>query len=185
MTTIVEVAEWLNNRTIQSDFTELLTENLVKLCTINTVPDENLIKTKKNEDLTFAAIKDMISNSGLKGIFQEIPISAQIASHPSYTNPSYSSSKDVYKNRNNLVFKWENHDKYHSGKKVSINAHIDTVAPYFQVSSNEGIVKGRGACDDKSSCIVMISALYLLREIKTEFGAIRVMPVWKMLLENE
>ncbi len=170
MVNITEVAEWLKKRTTQSTFTELLTGNLIKLCSINTVPDQNLKKTKANEDLCFAAIKDMISNSRVQGIFKEILISPQINNHPSYTNPNYTSTEEVYKDRSNLVFKWINPDKYQSGKRVAINAHIDTVAPYFPVSRKAETLKGRGVCDDKSGCLLMINALGLLKEIEGEFG---------------
>ena len=170
MVSIAEVAKFLKKRTSQRTLTELFAGNLIKLCSIITVPDQNLNITKANEDLSFAAIKELISGFGVQGVFEEIPIAQRIKAHKAYTKPDYTDSREVYKERCNLIFKWTNPVKFHSGKRVAVNAHIDTVAPYFPTAREGAIVRGRGVCDDKSGCVVMIAALGLLKEIEEDFG---------------
>ncbi len=167
---IAQVARFLKKRTSQGTFIELLAGSLIKLCAINTVPDQNLNTTKVNEDLCFAAIKKLISGFGVQGVFEEIPIAPRIKDHKAYTKPNYTDSREVYKERCDLIFKWTNPAKFHSGKRVAVNAHIDTVAPYFPTAREGVIVRGRGVCDDKNGCAVMITALRLLKEIEEELG---------------
>jgi acetylornithine deacetylase/succinyl-diaminopimelate desuccinylase-like protein len=74
-------------------------------------------------------------------------------------NPLYCSVKDglSYKNRHNLVLKGNGY----SSKNLIINAHADVVpAPeeMFSPYEKDGIIYGRGACDDKGQ----IASIYML-----------------------
>jgi acetylornithine deacetylase/succinyl-diaminopimelate desuccinylase-like protein len=54
------------------------------------------------------------------------------------------------------------------GSSVALNAHIDVVAPYFPPQTKNGVIFGRGACDDKGAVVTMMAALKLLSELLAE-----------------
>lgn len=166
------IIEWLKRRVNQEEFKEFLVELLLKLCSINTIPNKDLKKTAENEALTFQIIIDSIHAFGLPGEVEAYPISPLIRDHPSYTLPYYTDEVEAYEGRFNLVFLWDSSQRSVLGRKIAVNAHIDTVSPYVDVFRKGDKIFGRGTCDDKSGCVLMISALRLLRNIKERFNVV-------------
>lgn len=66
--------------------------------------------------------------------------------------------------KKNVFFKWGN-------PGIIFCSHIDTVPPYIPPSRDNGIIKGRGACDAKGQIAAMYEACgQLEREGKNNFG---------------
>jgi len=164
------IAQWLQARVSEEEFRNFLGETLEKLCLINTIPQEDLQQTARQEDSTFEIIRDIISCYGLKGRFERKPISAGIISNPAYTVPPYRREAGVYQGRYNLLFFWDSAQRTAAGRNIALNAHIDTVSPFLDVSRKGDIVYGRGSCDDKSGCLIIAAALRLLSEIQKKYG---------------
>ncbi len=172
MLSLETISQWINSRIIEKEFKESLAENLSRLCSINTIPDSDLRKTAENEALSFRMIQDLISDFGLDGVFKKHPISPLIRNHSEFTLPHYANSTETYANRYNLIYLWNSPQRTEDGRKIAINAHIDTVTPYLPVTRDGEILGGRGVCDDKSGCLVMIAALGLLKEIEEKYKVV-------------
>ena len=172
MTKLETILEWLRWRTKQGEFKEFLSQSLLSLCKIKTVPIKDIKEIAKNETLTFKMIEKLIRSSGLPGLVKQYPILPSIQSHPFFTFPYYTDSTDAYNGRYNLVYLWDSPRDSVLGRKVAVNAHIDTVTPYLQVSRKDDTIFGRGTCDDKSGCTVMMATLLLLKEIKDQFNVV-------------
>jgi acetylornithine deacetylase/succinyl-diaminopimelate desuccinylase-like protein len=67
-----------------------------------------------------------------------------------------------------------------------LNAHIDTVAPYFTPYIKEEKLYGRGACDDKGCCAAILGASILLEKLRKAYG---IAPlgriVWMYVIDEE
>jgi acetylornithine deacetylase/succinyl-diaminopimelate desuccinylase-like protein len=165
--------EWLEQRTASSEFREYLAETLLELCRVDTVPTRNIADTASRERELLSMIEERIARHGLSGRLEGISISPDIAGHPFYTFPHYAGTADAYRDRRNLLYLWDGPADPEStcvkGGGVAVNSHIDTVDPYLPPRREGSWLYGRGACDDKSGCTVMIAALRLLGEIERRF----------------
>jgi acetylornithine deacetylase len=99
--------------------------------------------------------------AALKNKFAPFCDSARLVKMPANLreNPLYSNVKEgiSYEHRHNLALKVNGR----TNETVIINAHVDTVpaaAEMFQACEEDGVLFGRGACDDKGQ----IAAIYLL-----------------------
>lgn len=112
------------------------------------------------------------------GRFERRAINVAIQSHPNYSLPHFTktpkrpaglSAKETYDGRSNLVYiaPGENTKR---GTAIALNAHVDVVAPYFLPRVKNGIVFGRGSCDDKGPVTAMVTALKILSEVMGEAG---------------
>jgi acetylornithine deacetylase/succinyl-diaminopimelate desuccinylase-like protein len=160
------IRDWLNEQIGQSEFRKTLGALLGEMCSVRTIPERNLPATAAREEEVFALIRRAVDKYGPAGRFTSAPISRRIAEHPAYSIPYYAGSSDAYEGRHNLLFFWDAAEKIADAPGIAVNAHIDTVAPYLGVSKEGDTIFGRGACDDKSGCVVMVGALYLLEEIR-------------------
>ena len=57
------------------------------------------------------------------------------------------------------------HEPAEDGRGVALNAHIDTVAPYFAPVLKEQYLTGRGSADDKGNVAVVVGTLIALDEL--------------------
>lgn len=167
-----DIRDWLNEQIEQKDFRKLLGGLLGDLCSVQTIPKQDLAATAAQEEKVFALIRRAVEEHGPAGRFKSAPIAREIGKHPAYSFPYYAGSSDAYEGRHNLLFLWDTGTKGCGVPGIAVNAHIDTVAPYLDMSTEGEIVYGRGACDDKSGCVVMVGALYLLRSIQQTFALV-------------
>jgi acetylornithine deacetylase/succinyl-diaminopimelate desuccinylase-like protein len=172
MEQIRRIADWIREYVSGEEFKDFIAGSLLELCRIQTIPGRDLRKTAEGEKLAFDLILRLLRESGWPGTTEMPGISDSIRSHPSFTFPYYAGTDQAYGGRANLVFRWRRDRESGSGRGVALNAHIDTVAPYVDCSRDGEVVRGRGACDDKSGCIVMVAALHLLNEIKARFDVV-------------
>jgi len=165
-----DIARWVKDRVQQGDFMEFLAETLLALCAVETVPSRDLHSVRRREEACFQIIRANIQDFGLHGVFEKHPFSPSIRKSPAYTFPFYAGTEEAYASRYNLVYRWRSTSPSRKGRPLGINAHIDTVAPFFHPFRKGPHVFGRGACDDKGGCTAMIASVRLMREVHEQFG---------------
>ena len=165
-----DIRDWLNEQAGQKEFRSLLGGLLREMCSVNTIPSKDLAATARREEEVFALIRRAVEDHGPAGRFTPAPISRRIAEHPAYSFPYYAGSSDAYAGRHNLLFLLDAGADSPGVPGIAVNAHIDTVAPYLEVSMEGETLYGRGTCDDKSGCAIMVGALYLLKQIQERFS---------------
>lgn len=162
-------------------FAHLLTDLLVDLCNIDTVPTDDQMQNHQSESAVYHCIEQAIRQHGLSGTFIQHQIQPQIQAHPAYTKPYYQHDEN-YGNRYNLIHL---HCPAGAAGGVALNAHIDTVKPYFPPIVENGAIIGRGASDDKGCCVAIIGALVLLEHVTKETGIALRKPVVSMFVTDE
>lgn len=151
----------------QPTFRKRIATFLEKICAVNTSPAQELSTLRENEQLVFRLIEEQLKSldfSDSEIVSKEIALGLQ--DHPSYSQPYYASvaTQDVYKDRFNLLY-MVNPTVDYSGKGTALNAHIDTVAPFFPPSFDGDVMSGRGSADDKGNVAVIIGTLFVLEKL--------------------
>ncbi|HEV2456301.1 MAG TPA: M20/M25/M40 family metallo-hydrolase [Verrucomicrobiae bacterium] len=159
---------------------ESIQELLVELCRIDTTPNPDVSVMREAEDRCFQILeRELKALPFAAGSVERRPINPEIQSHPNYSLPHFTktrrrpaglSAKDTYAGRSNLICVLPGGNKKARGQSIALNAHIDVVAPYFPPRLKNGIVHGRGACDDKGPVVAMIAALRILAGAMTNAG---------------
>lgn len=152
---------------------------LVELCRINTTPNPDVAVMRESENKSFDILERELRTLSFDcGRFERRAINVAIESHPNYSLPHFTktpkrpaglSAKETYAGRSNLVYIAPGANT-RRGTAVALNAHVDVVAPYFPPRVKNGIVFGRGACDDKGPVTAMVTALKILSEVTEEAG---------------
>jgi acetylornithine deacetylase/succinyl-diaminopimelate desuccinylase-like protein len=166
MSDLSTLQQWLVQRVSEPEFREFLADTLLALCRIDSIPGPNVADTARREGEILTLLEQTISRYGLSGRLERTWIQDSISKHPFYTFPHYAGRADVYAERSNLVYLRDAPSSTRSDRGIAVNAHIDTVAPYLTPYREGDRVFGRGACDDKGSCAIMVAALRLLRELE-------------------
>lgn len=169
MSDLNSLQQWLVQRVSEPEFREFLADTLLAVCRIDSIPGPNIADTARREGEILTLLEQTISHYGLSGRLERTPIQDSISKHPFYTFPHYAGRADVYTERSNLVYLRDAPPATRSDRGIAVNAHIDTVAPYLTPRREGERVFGRGACDDKGSCAIMVAALRLLRELEQRF----------------
>jgi len=165
-----EIAVWLRHEAESSDFKTSLTELLIELCELRTIPGENMVEAAMEENAVFDKLIKTIKSSALPGRIEKLAIDESIAKSPRYTKPYYTTAERPYRNRSNLVHVYEPENGGIRGPSLALDAHIDTVAPYFKPYLKEGKLYGRGASDDKGCCVALVGASILLEKLRKSHG---------------
>jgi acetylornithine deacetylase/succinyl-diaminopimelate desuccinylase-like protein len=171
------VISWLRQRVTTREFQEFLAELLLDLCRVDTIPTGNIVDTTRREDELITRIEKALLRFGPKGTLERRPLPDSIAGHPFYTFPHYAGRADVYSGRSNLVYLRDapaasTAEATSAVGGIMVNAHIDTVAPFFTPQREGNRILGRGACDDKGGCAIMVACLRLLQEFEQRFDVI-------------
>ena len=69
-----QIIDWLIERVSRPSFREFLTDSLVELCSIKTIPTDNLKATADNEQKALDYIKELLAKHAPMGILEETPI---------------------------------------------------------------------------------------------------------------
>jgi acetylornithine deacetylase/succinyl-diaminopimelate desuccinylase-like protein len=149
-----------------------VTNLLTELCRINTTPNPDVAVMRKAEDGCFQILERELAALEFAGAtLERRAINPSIQNHPNYSllhftktadRPEGLSPEEVYAERSNLLYLVPGASVRSTGASIAINAHLDVVAPYFSPSTRNGIVYGRGACDDKGPVVGLIAALRVL-----------------------
>lgn len=150
---------------------------LLELCRIDTTPKPDVTVMRDAEAKCFQILEHQLNAlSFANGRMERRLINPAIQSHPYYSLPHFTktatrpaglSAEQTYAGRSNLIYIAPGRKGKSSGKSVAINAHVDVVAPYFPPRVKDGIVLGRGACDDKGPVVAMVAALKILSDVMT------------------
>ena len=153
---------------------------LVELCRIDTTPNPDVSVMRAAEDRSFEILeRELKSLSFSNGRTERRPINPAIQLHPYYSllhftktpqRPEGLSADTTYAGRSNLVYIAPGANNKARGEAVALNAHVDVVAPYFPPRVKNGVVFGRGACDDKGPVVAMVTALRILSTAMAQVG---------------
>ena len=159
---------------------EYIQRLLVELCRIDTTPNPDVSVMRKAENRCFQILERELKALPFAGArLERRPVDPQIQSHPHYSLPHFTktpqrpaglSAEATYANRSNLVYVAPGRNNTSRGQSVALNAHVDIVAPYFAPRIKNGIVFGRGACDDKGPVVAIVAALRILSEAMARAG---------------
>ena len=155
-----------------------ITRFLLDLVSIETLVGPDLGAVLAHEEQAF----DLITQAaevilGSDREIERVPIDPRIEADPYYTPTHYTktaacpaglSAADTYRGRSNLVVRLPGQGK----GTLAFNAHVDVVAPFIPPRLEAGVLYGRGACDDKGQCAIMIAALYFLEHARYAGGFI-------------
>ncbi len=163
-----DAASYLHEKAGNEDFNRFMTDLLYSLCEVSTIPGEDIERTIQEENAVYDIIRKALTERALPGTIEKRPINPGIARHPAFTFPYYAGKLDAYRGRSNLLHVYT--PALPVQHSLALNAHIDTVAPYFKPFIEDGKLYGRGSCDDKGSCVAIIGASVLLEKLRKETG---------------
>lgn len=153
---------------------------LLDLCRIDTTPNPDVAVMRESENRSFEILERELGTLSFAGAHPERrAINIAIQSHSNYSllhftktteRPEGLSAKEAYAGRSNLIYIAPGANAKSRGAAIALNAHVDVVAPYFPPRLKNGIVFGRGACDDKGPVTAMVTALKILSETMEEAG---------------
>ena len=143
---------------------------LVELCGIDTTPKPEPAQMRDAEAQCFQIIERELSTLPFeRARWERRPINPVIQNHPRYSQLHFGlPAEEAYAGRSNLIYIAPGKGSNAAGNSVTLNAHVDVVAPYFPPRLRQGVVFGRGACDDKGPLVAVIIALKVLCELMTE-----------------
>jgi acetylornithine deacetylase/succinyl-diaminopimelate desuccinylase-like protein len=164
--------------TKSQEWRDKATSLLVEICKIDTTPASDVTIMRDAEAKVFDILERELAKVKLgKTRCERRKIDPAIAKHPAYSQLHFTKTEDcpeglspeeVYAERVNLLFFADG--KKGRGNGVAVNSHIDVVKPYFPPRVEDGIVFGRGSCDDKGSVVSTIVALRILGDVLSRFG---------------
>ena len=153
---------------------DYVTDLLVSICRHDTTPSADVDVMRKAEAAVFDILEKQLAENTFAGArWERRPINPAIAKHPAYSQLHFTKTAErpqglppetVYAGRGNLLYFLPGADGQEKNG-VALNAHIDVVKPYIPPRVENGIVYGRGSCDDKGAIVVMIAALRLLSQV--------------------
>jgi len=185
------VSHWLAAKRHNVDYRRQAIHLLLELIRIDSTPKSDPAEAAKDEKDVFDIIAEYLTARHLEVQLERLPIRLDIGEHPYFTMPYYAASgaektgrdgrisaetKRIYENRHNLLARLPKPNRH----VLAFNAHIDTVSPHITGNSEADRVFGRGALDDKGSCLAMMLALDLLAQISAKWD---IRPACELLFE--
>ena len=148
------------------------------LLRVDTTVGPDLERVREHEERVLALIAQAAEQFlGSASGIDLVPIDPRIEADPYYTPVHYTKTAarpeglgaaDAYRGRANLVVRVPGQGR----GTLAFNAHIDVVQPYIAPRLDGCVVYGRGACDDKGQCIVMLLALCLIEHARWMCGLV-------------
>jgi acetylornithine deacetylase/succinyl-diaminopimelate desuccinylase-like protein len=164
----------------KAGFQDYIEKLLVELCRVDTIPHPDPAQMRAAEARCFQILERELAGLNFIGAqLERRPINPAIQTHANYSllhftktpqRPRGLSPETTYAARSNLVFIAPGGGGKKAGESVALNAHVDVVAPYFPPRASNGIVFGRGACDDKGPLVAMVAALKILSDTMPAAG---------------
>ncbi|HQL86024.1 MAG TPA: M20/M25/M40 family metallo-hydrolase [Lentisphaeria bacterium] len=158
---------------------DYVTELLVSICRHDTSPSTDVDVMRQAEAAVFDILERQLAEAAFAGAhWERRPINPAIALHPAYSQLHFTKTAErpqglppetVYAGRSNLLYFVPDAAGRELGG-IALNAHVDVIAPYIPPRVENGIVYGRGACDDKGAVVVIITALRLLSQVLKKAG---------------
>jgi acetylornithine deacetylase/succinyl-diaminopimelate desuccinylase-like protein len=163
-----------------ADFRNYVRDLLMEICSIDTTPNPEVSVMQQRESAVFDILQRELGRLPIPGGRSERRgICTKIQHHPAYSQlhftktaerPEGLTAEQVYAERTNLLYLVDGDHRRSEGSPLALNAHIDVVAPYVTPHEQNGVVYGRGACDDKGNVVAIVGALKILGEYLAEQG---------------
>jgi acetylornithine deacetylase/succinyl-diaminopimelate desuccinylase-like protein len=197
MVDVKEIAAFIRQRAGSSEYRDYMVKLLCDLIDVDTTTtDRPLSEIASNEKKAFDILeKSLKTFAGEEITFERASIDPAIENHPYYTKTYYTANDEYplgqpveasYKDRFNLFAIVNPEQKSEKGKPVLLNAHMDTVSPFYPSRVDDKYVHGRGSCDDKDSIVLLVASMKILAEVKKKFGPIPMKPsVYQFVIEEE
>jgi acetylornithine deacetylase/succinyl-diaminopimelate desuccinylase-like protein len=176
---VAALAEAVLAATRTDDFRAWVTELLQDLIAVDTTPNADVDVMRRAEGAVFDRIERELAAFALPGARAERrPLNPRLHEHPAYTPVHFTKTEErpeglppgeVYRDRANLVYVVPGTGEG-AGDGVAVNAHVDVIAPFLPPRVKDGVVFGRGACDDKGSCVAILGALRAIAAVLGEAG---------------
>lgn len=167
-------------RTRTPSFRRYLADTLAELCRIDTTPDPDVSIMRQAESAAFDIIGRELAPLAFEGLrIERRPIDPAIASHPNFSLLHFTKTPDrpdglpvdvAYQGRANLLCLIPGTGARATGSAVALNSHVDVVAPFFPPREEDGVMHGRGACDDKGAVVATVAALKVLSDLMPAAG---------------
>jgi acetylornithine deacetylase/succinyl-diaminopimelate desuccinylase-like protein len=191
-----QIADYIRQRSQSPEYREFMINLLTEMVDVRNTVDQPLAEITAQELKVFKVLeKSLKSFIGSDVTLEYAPIDPAIADHPYYTNPYYTADanhpnglpvRQAYKDRCNLFAMVKPKKSTDKGNPVLLNAHVDTVAPFYPSRVDETYVHGRGACDDKGPVVTLAASMKLLAEVEEKFGPIASQPrCYQFVIEEE
>ncbi len=175
-----QVVEFVRQQASSEAYRTYCQDLLVEMMAVDTSIQGDIARLRANEDRVFQiAEREIRTILGEKADIRHDPINPKIQEHPYYSLLYYTctadrakplSCEETYRGRYNLVTTVAPDEPSNKGSSAFYNAHIDTVAPYFEPRVEGPLVYGRGACDDKGEIVLLIAQMKLIEEARRKFG---------------
>lgn len=167
-------------RTRTPAFERYLQDLLVKLCRIDTTPNSDVAVMREAEAECFRVLEAELDSLGFADARTERrAVNPAVKDHQHYSllhftkttkRPAGLTPEETYAGRGNLLYIVPGKTNRAGGQSVAVNAHIDVVAPFFPPRVRQGVIFGRGACDDKGPLVSIVAALKVLSEVMPSAG---------------
>lgn len=162
------------------EFREYVENLVMELCRIDTTPSAEPRRMGEAEERCFEIIERELDGLRFdKARRERRSVNPTIQAHRNYSLPHFTKTKEqpqglsaeeTYAGRVNLVYIAPGSNGVSAGTSVALNAHVDVVAPYLSPRVRQGVIFGRGACDDKGPLVAMLAALKALSEAMAHVG---------------
>ncbi|MCK5802345.1 MAG: M20/M25/M40 family metallo-hydrolase [Lentisphaeria bacterium] len=167
-------------KTREPGFADSLKDLLMEICEIDTTPRADVSIMRDAESAVFDILERRLDACPFPGARRERrKVNPEIAQHPAYSQLHFTKTdekpegvppEEAYAERGNLLYFVPGADGYEGADGVALNAHIDVVKPFMPPRYEDGIVYGRGSCDDKGAIVAMIAALTILSQTLEQHG---------------
>jgi acetylornithine deacetylase/succinyl-diaminopimelate desuccinylase-like protein len=168
------ISKYILDAAKSDDLRRYVTDLLLEICAIDTTPYADVTRMRDAESEVFDIIERELQKLDFPSARRERrPVNPAIADHPAFSQLHFTKTEarpeglppeDVYAERGNLLYFVPGKDGREGPDGVAVNAHIDVVKPYIPPRLEDGIVYGRGSCDDKGAIVSMLAAFRLLSE---------------------
>ncbi|HPA20200.1 MAG TPA: M20/M25/M40 family metallo-hydrolase [Verrucomicrobiae bacterium] len=167
-------------RTRTPAFARYLADLLAEICQIDTTPNPDVSVMRRAESAAFDILERELRPLPFQGLHLERrPINPAIAAHPNFSLLHFTKTPDrpqglpveqAYRDRANLLCILPGQSDRPGGHSVALNSHVDVVAPFFPPREENGVMHGRGSCDDKGAVVATVAALKVLAELMPASG---------------
>jgi acetylornithine deacetylase/succinyl-diaminopimelate desuccinylase-like protein len=147
---------------------------LLDLLAVETIPGPDVERVRANEQRVFDRIAQEVERvRGSREGLERVPIDPCIQCDLYFTPAHYTktverpkglSTAETYRGRANLVLRVPGQGR----GVVAFNAHVDTVAPFLAPRFENGVIYGRGACDDKGQVAGLLLALEVIERARRQ-----------------
>jgi len=163
-----------------TEFSRYMESLLEEICKVDTTPNADVSVMGRAESAVFDVLDRELRTLPFEEMrIERRPINPAIQSHANFSllhftktpeRPRGLSVEDAYRGRSNMVCVLPGRPTANGGSSVALNSHVDVVAPFFPPRLSDGVMHGRGSCDDKGAVVATIAAMKILAAVMPAAG---------------